>query len=137
MSSGGSNVMRGCGTFLGLWTVWALVVGIFFYVNLPAQEVGSRLQASGYAGIGSGFFMAFASSLVFEVRRRFREVTLLRDSVAGVPPTDGARIAAYGTLVADGPLLEAPMTGARAAIYKYEIMARRKKSDDDAICSGY
>jgi len=57
--------------------------------------------------------------------------------LALAPPVDGTRVAAYGVLVADGPLLEAPLSGTRAAIYKYEIVVPHEKSSSTVACSGY
>jgi len=137
MSSGsGVGLFRGCFTFLGVFALSALIIGTITYIRLPEPDVVSRGTAAVVTGVSSGFFLTFALAFLWEVVRRFQELGLLRQSVTGVPPGDGQRIAAQGVLVADGPLLEAPMSGVRSAIYKYEIIARHQKSDTE-VCSGY
>jgi hypothetical protein len=131
------GAFKGCVAYLGVFALSAVLAGIAAYVRFPQPEATSRVGFATFTGIGCGFFLTFAIGFLWEVVRRAQELTMLRASVAGVPPADGARVAAYGTLVADGPLLEAPMSGTRSAIYKYEIIAHRQKSSDSVVCSGY
>jgi len=60
---------------------------------------------------------------------------LLRD--AAHPSADGARVAACGPLVADGPLLAAPMTGRPCVTYKYEVTTRSSQRRLSVTCDGY
>jgi hypothetical protein len=138
MSSGsGVPAFKGCLTLLGVFALSALAFGIATYIRFPKTEGVSREGAAGFTAFGCAFFVTFAIAFLWEAVRRVQEMAMLRASVAGVPPADGARVAAYGTVVADGPLLEAPMSGARSAIYKYEVIAPRQKSSDWVACSGY
>lgn len=131
------GVFKGCFTFLGVFALSALVMATITYVRFPKPEVVVRVPAAAVAGVSSAFFLTFAVAFFWEVARRFRELTLLRASVAGVPPTDATRVAACGVLVADGPLLDAPLSGTRAAIYEYEIVVPHQKSSSTVACSGY
>ena len=134
--SSGSPLARGCLTGLGLWALSALVVGLAAYLLMPEGGDGSFGKVAVYAGLGGGLLLALALGSLWEAVRRIHEVRLLRESVAGAPPADGARIAASGVLVADGPTAEAPFSGTRSAIYSYEVKARQQKSDTE-VCSGY
>lgn len=131
-----SPLAKGCFTFLGVFALSAVFVAAITYIRLPHPEGASREAVAGCTGLASGFFLTFAIMLFSEVVRRTRELAMLRASVAGVPLTDGARVAASGVLVADGPLLDAPFSGTPSAIYKYGIVANHKKSSTE-ICSGY
>ncbi|PWB68248.1 MAG: hypothetical protein C3F15_16865 [Holophagae bacterium] len=130
------GAFKGCFVFLGVFALLVVIMATISYIRFPQPEGASRIGAAAAAGVSSGFFLSFAVAFLWEVVRRFQELRLLRASVAGVTPVDGKRVAAYGTLVADGPLLEAPLSGTRAAIYKYEIIVRHEKSSSEA-CSGY
>ena len=134
--SSGSPLARGCLTFLGLFAASALGVGIAAYLFIPAGAAATLGNVAVYAGLIGGFFLALGLLSLWEAVRRVREVGLLRESVAGAPPADGARIAACGVLVADGAQAEAPFSGSRSAIYSYEVKARQQKSDTQ-IGSGY
>ena len=130
------GAFKGCFVFLGVFALSAVIMAVITYIRFPEPEGVSRGAAAAAAGVSSAFFLTFAAAFLWEVARRFQELRLLRASVAGVTPVDGTRVAAYGVLVADGPLLEAPLSGTRAAIYKYEILVRHEKSSSEA-CSGY
>ena len=130
------GAFKGCFMFLGVFALSALIIAAITYIRFPEPEGVSRSAAAAITGVSSGFFLTFAVAFLWEVARRFQELRLLRASVAGVTSVDGTRVAAYGVLVADGPLLEAPLSGTRAAIYKYEIVVRHEKSSSEA-CSGY
>ncbi|HOC43631.1 MAG TPA: hypothetical protein PKJ99_11510 [Thermoanaerobaculales bacterium] len=136
-SSSRKGAFRGCFVFLGIYAVLAVIVTAISYLRFPEAEVASRCSAAAAAGFGGAVFLTFAAAFLWEVARRFRELSLLRASVGGAAPADGERIAACGVLVADGPLLEAPISGARAAIYKYEIVVPHQKSSSTVACSGY
>ncbi len=131
------GAFKGCFTFLGVFALSALVMATVTYVRFPKPEMVVRVPAAAIAGVSSGFFLTFAVAFLWEVARRFRELRLLRASVAGVPRADGTRVAACGVLAADGPLLDAPLSGTRAAIYKYEIIVRHQQSSSTEACSGY
>ncbi len=131
------GAFKGCFVFLGVFALSAVIMAAITYIRFPELESPSRGAAAVAAGISSGFFLTFAAAFLWEVARRFQELRLLRRSVAGVTPVDGTRVAAYGVLVADGPLLEAPLSGTRAAIYKYEIVVPHQKSSSTVACSGY
>jgi hypothetical protein len=133
----GMGAFKGCFVFLGVFALLVVIIATISYIRLPQPDGVSRIEAAAAAGVSSGFFLTFAAAFLWEVARRFQELRLLRASVAGVTPVDGARVAAYGTLVADGPLLEAPLSGTRAAIYKYEIVVPHQKSSSTVACSGY
>jgi len=130
------GAFKGCFVFLGVFALLVVIIATISYIRFPQPEAVSRVATAFIAGVSSAFFLTFTFAFLWEVARRFQELRLLRASVAGVTPVDGTRIAAYGTLVADGPLLEAPLSGTRAAIYKYEILVRHEKSSSEA-CSGY
>lgn len=131
------GAFKGCFMLLGVFALSVLIIAAITYSRFPEPEGVSRSAAAAITGVSSGFFLTFAVAFLWEVARRFRELRLLRASVAGVTPADGARVAAYGVLVADGPLFEAPLSGTRAAIYKYEIIVPHQKSSSSVACSGY
>ena len=131
------SAFKGCFVFLGVFALSAVIIATISYIRFPVPEKAVRGAAAAAAGVSSAFFLTFAAAFLWEVARRFQELRLLRASVAGVTPVDGARVAAYGVLVADGPLLEAPLSGTRAAIYKYEIVVPHEKSSSTVACSGY
>lgn len=128
--------LKGCLVFLGVFVVSALAIGLAAYLFVPAGARAAMGPVALYAGVIGGFFLALGLMSLSEAVRRVRETRLLRESAAGTPPADGARIAACGVLVADGPQVEAPFSGTRSAIYKYAVMTRHQKSDSE-ICSGY
>jgi hypothetical protein len=131
------GAFKGCLVSLGVFALSAVVIATISYIRFPVPENAVRGAAAAAAGISSAFFLTFAAAFLWEVARRFQELRLLRASVAGVTPMDDARVAAYGVLVADGPLLEAPLSGTRAVIYKYEIVVPHQKSSSTVACSGY
>ena len=131
-----SPLAKGCLTFLAVFAVSALVVGVAAYLRIPEGARAAVGPVALWSGLVGGFFLALGGLSASEAVRRVREVGLLRESLAGTPPADGARIAACGVLVADGPQADAPFTGSRAVIYKYAVKARQQKSDTE-LCSGY
>lgn len=132
----GSPLAKGCLTFLAVFAVSALAVGVAAYLFIPEGARTAMGPVALWSGLVGGFFLALGVLSASEAVRRLREVGLLRDSLAGAPPADGARIAACGVLVADGPQVDAPFSGNRSALYKYAVMTRHQKSDSE-MCSGY
>lgn len=130
------GAFKGCVVFLGVFALSAVIVGIATYLGLPREAAEFRVPAAVATGLGGGFFVALAAAFLSEFVQRARELRMLQASVSGVTPQDGARVAACGVVVADGPLLVAPLSGVLVAIYKYEIRARQQKGSTE-VCSGY
>ncbi len=115
---------------------------------LAVQRLYPPVRASGappprnseIVGVISGLFLTLAVCGVFQgLLLRLRQLRLFEASVAGVPPADGAEVAAFGVLVADGPLLAAPLSGTPCVTYDYQISLHTSRGSSGGVilCSGH
>lgn len=95
--------------------------------RLPPALLGGGLAA---------LFLTFALGAAHTARTRLADRGKVARAIAGEPPREGP-VAAAGTLVADGPLLDAPLSGARCAVFHYEVTYRTRQSGDMTSCWGY
>lgn len=140
----GSAMKRSCLVYLGIYVGAGIVGGIALVLTIPpappgfytpfVMKLGSALGA-GFAA--SGFLTVALFSLRDTVQRLRDRARLGLTSVT--TPLDGERTVAFGTVVADGPLLESPFTGTRCACYSYEVRCTtRGHSATDVLCAwGY
>jgi hypothetical protein len=109
----------------------AVLAAQHFYPPVRAPGVPPP-QNGEIVGVISGLFLWVAvgslSGVFLRLRQRKLLAASLAASLAGVPPRDGAKVAACGVLVADGPLLAAPLSGTPCVTYDYKISRSRNGS---------
>ena len=104
----------------------------------PVRAPGAPQPHSGeIAAVISALFLALAVGGLSGVFLRLRQGKLLAASLAGAPPRDGAKVAACGVLVADGPLLAAPLSGTPCVTYGYRISHRLRNGSSAIVWHGY
>jgi hypothetical protein len=105
----------------------------------PRPPLGMRLGGASPGAFLAAAFLTLAFAAADSVRMRNADSALLARSLAGERPEDGREIAAAGTLVADGPALTAPFSGAACVAYHYAIKytSTGKSSMTTTSCWGY
>ncbi len=135
---------RSCLVYLGIFVGAGILAGIGLVLTIPPAPPG--FSAPFVMKLGSALGVGFAASGLLTVALFGLRDTMQRLSdraCLGMTrmtiPLDGERIVAFGTVAADGPLLESPFTGTRCACYSYEVRCTtRGRSSTDVLCAwGY
>jgi len=105
----------------------------------PQPPLFARVPAAGTAALAAAFFLTLAAAAGESIVTATSERALVGRSLAGERPEDGRRIAASGTLVAEGAVLRAPFSGTPCVAYLYKILLTTSGSSSTTVtdCWGY
>jgi hypothetical protein len=105
----------------------------------PRPPLALRLGEASLGGLLAATFLTLAFASVETIGMKTADRARVARSLAGGRPEDGCKIAAVGTLVADGPALTAPFSGAPCVAYHYAIKytSTGKGSTTITSCWGY
>ena len=135
---------RSCLVYLGIFVGIGILAGSALVLTIPPAPPG--FSAPFVMKLGSALGVGFAASglltlALFGLKDSMQRLSdRARLSMKHMTtPRDGERIVAFGTVVADGPLLESPFTGTRCVCYAYEVRCTtRGRRSTDVLCAwGY
>lgn len=124
---------RSCRVYLTVFVGAGILGGLALAAALPPPsaeasiEFSEKLVPSLVAGFIASLLLTlglFALHGTVEARRDREKFSRPRLSA----PADGEKVIASGRLVADGPLLEAPLSATRCVAYRYEVRRLRTRS---------
>jgi hypothetical protein len=135
---------RSCLVYLGFFVGIAILASIALLLTIPPAPPGfsapfvMKLGSAIGIGLAASGFLTLALFGLRDSMQRLSDRARLGMTRRTIP-RDGERIVAFGTVVADGPLLESPFTGTRCVCYSYEVRCTtRGRSSTDVLCAwGY
>jgi len=135
---------RSCLVYLGFFLGIGILAGLALLSTIPPPPPGFSAPIPMKIGLALGVSFAASGLLTIALFGMKDSIQRLSDRARlgmkhmAIPP-DGERIVAFGTVVADGPLLKSPFTGTDCVCYSYEVRCTsRGSSRTDVLCAwGY
>lgn len=109
---------KSCGTWLAVYVVLAVAVGVIVYRRLPEPQIAAT---SGFFG---GIVLWLGFGYLWGIKKKIADAKIIRRGLAGDPPLDGEKIAAIGRIEPSGSALVSPLSRTPCVAYKYEIRDR-------------
>ena len=135
---------RSCLVYLGFFLGVGILAGLVLVSTIPPPPPGFSAPFAMKLGYALGIGFAASGLLTFALFGMKDSLQRLSDRAhLGMKPMtttrDGERIVAFGTVVADGPLLKSPFTDTDCVCYSYEVRCTtRGSSRTDVLCAwGY
>jgi hypothetical protein len=112
---------KACLTWLVVYAVLAIAIGFLVYRRFPIPPMAIGV------GVGGAIPAWIGCAYLVGIRRKIREMLMIRRAMSGEPPVDGARNAAIGRISPIGSPLISPLTRTPCIAYKYEIRDLRRR----------